>query len=152
VSPVGAWYGTGVPKGKQLSCRLHALGEKHPILAGATLGAGNEIVDLINESAEERLVFGLEAMGERRERDIGRLSNSKSRLSNEFLALLTNMSELGNLLVYIDIDVQKACWILMDDAILLTIEEVEESSILLEFVLQGGDDLFEFLLDVHNFK
>jgi hypothetical protein len=35
---------------------------------------------------------------------------------------------------------------------LLAIEEVEEPSILLEFVLQGGDDLFEFLLDVHNFK
>ena len=97
-------------------------------------------------------MFGLEAMGERRERDIGRLSNSRSRLSNEFLALLTNMSEFGNLLVHIDVDVQKACWILMDDAILLTIEEVEESSILLEFVLKGGDDLFEFLLDVHNFK
>ena len=40
----------------------------------------------------------------------------------------------------------------MNDALLLAIEEMEEPSILLEFVLKCGDDLFEFLLDVHDFK
>ena len=121
-------------------------------MAGAALGAGDEVVDLINEGAEERLVLGLEGVSERGEGDIGRLSDRNSRLTNQFLALFADVGEFGDLLVHIDINVQKSRWVLVDDAILLTIEEVEEASILLEFVLQCGDDLFEFLLDVHNFK
>lgn len=121
-------------------------------MTGAALGAGDEVVDLVDEGTEERLVLGLEGVRKRGERDIGRLSDRKSRLTNQFLALLANARESGDLLVHIDIDVQKSRWILMDDASLLAIEEVEETSILLEFVLQCGDDLFEFLLDVHSIK
>lgn len=121
-------------------------------MAGAALGAGDEVVDLIDEGAEERLMLGLEGVCERGEGDIGWLSDGNSRLTNQFLALFADVREFGDLLVHIDIYVQKSRWVLVDDAILLTIEEVEEASILLEFVLQCGDDLFEFLLDVHNFK
>lgn len=121
-------------------------------MTGAALGAGDEVVDLIDEGTEERLMLGLEGVRKRGERDIGRLSDRKSRLTNQFLALLADVREFGDLLVHIDIDVQKSRWILMDDASLLAIEEVEETSILLEFVLQCGDDLFEFLLDVHSIK
>ena len=121
-------------------------------MTGAALGAGDEVVDLINEGTEKRLVLGLEGVSERGEGDIGRLSDRNSRLTNQFLALFADVDQFGDLLVHIDIDVQKSRWVLVDDAILLTIEEVEQTSILLEFVLQCGDDLFEFLLDVHSVR
>lgn len=121
-------------------------------MAGAALGAGDEVVDLVDEGTQEWLVLGLEVVSQRGEGDISRLTDSNCSLANQLLSLLADVREFRNLLIHIDIDIQKSRGILVNNALLLAIEEVEEPSILLEFVLQGGDDLFEFLLDVHNFK
>jgi hypothetical protein len=47
-----------------LSCRLHTLGEEHPVLASAALGAGDEVVDLIDEGTQKGLVLRLKIMRE----------------------------------------------------------------------------------------
>jgi len=120
-------------------------------LTSAALGAGDEVVDLIDEGAQKGLVFWLEVVREGRECDFGWFSDCKSRLPNEFFALFSDMGELGDLLIHIDINIQKSRRILVNDALLLAIEEVEETTILLQLVLQCGYDLFEFLLDVHKF-
>jgi len=152
VCPVGAGYSSGVSYSQQLSCRLYTLGEKHTVLARPTLGTGDKVIDLVDEGSKERLVLSLKGVGEGGKGNISGFPNSNSHLTNQLLPLLADMREFRNLLVDIDIDIQKTSGILVDDALLLAIEKVQESSILLEFVLKCGYDLFEFLLDVHKFK
>jgi hypothetical protein len=86
---------------------------------------GDKVIDLVDQSFQKRLVLGLEIERESREGDVAGLSNRNSCLANEFLALITNCGQLRDLLLDIDIDVQKAGRILMDDTGLLAIEEME---------------------------
>jgi hypothetical protein len=74
-------------------------------LASAALGAGDEVVDLIDEGSKERLMLGLEGVRKSGKGNISGFSNRNSRLTNQFLPLLTDMREFGDLLVDIDIDV-----------------------------------------------
>ena len=120
-------------------------------MTSAALGAGDEVVDLIDEGAQKGLVLWLEVVREGRECDFSWFSDCKSRLPNEFFALFSDMGELGDLLIHIDINIKKSRRILVNDALLLAIKEVEETTILLKLVLQCDYDLFEFLLDVHKF-
>lgn len=119
-------------------------------MTSAALGAGDEVVDLIDEGAQKGLVLWLEVVREAGECDFSWFPDCKSRLTNEFFTLFSDMCELGDLLIHIDINVKKSRRILVDDTLLLAIEEVEKTTILLKFVLQCGNDLFEFLLDVHS--
>jgi hypothetical protein len=150
VGPVSSGHGSGVPDGQQLPCRLHALGQKHAILAGAALGARDEIVDLVDERPQKRLMLRSEGMTERGESDVAGLAEGLGGAADEVLADVAALGKFCYLFIHIDIDVQKASGVLMNDAFLLSIEEVEKSSILLEFVLQHGDDLLEAGLDVHG--
>jgi hypothetical protein len=51
-------------------------------LAGAALGAGDEVVDLINEGAEEWLVLGLEGVRESGKSNVSGFSNRNCCLAN----------------------------------------------------------------------
>ena len=150
VGPVGSWDHSGVSKGKQLPCRLHALGEEHAILAGAALGAGDEVVDLIDEGAQKRLVLRCKAVTEGGKSDVAGLAEGFGGAADEVFAGVAAVGKFCYLLIHIDIDIEESRGVLVDDAFLLAIEEMQESSILLEFVLQHGDDLLEAGLDIHS--
>ena len=60
-----------------------------------------------------------------------------------------SMRQFRNLLVNIDIDIKKTCWILMDDAFLLPIKKVEQATIFLQLILKGCHDVLEFFLEFH---
>ena len=53
-----------VTESKQLPCRLHALGKKHAILAGTALGAGDEVIDLLNEGSKKGLLLDRKTDGQ----------------------------------------------------------------------------------------
>jgi hypothetical protein len=121
-------------------------------LAGAALGAGDEIVDLVDEGSQKRLMLRGEGMAQRSEGDVAGFAEGLGGAADEVLALVTAVGKFCYLFIHIDIDVQKSGGILMDDAFLLAIEEVEEASILLEFVLQHRNNLLEAGLDVHGME
>jgi len=126
------------------------LSKKHAILACASLGAGDEIIDLLNEGAEEGLLLNWEADGKSCESDIGRLSHGQSGRSNQGFSLYAAMRKLRNLLVHIDIDIKKSCRILMDNAFLLTIKEMKQASVFLQLILKRCHDVLELFLEFHN--
>jgi hypothetical protein len=121
-------------------------------LAGAALGAGDEIIDLVDKRSQKRLMFRCKGMTERAKSDVAGFAEGFGGAANEALALVTAMGKFCYLFIHIDIDIQKASRILMNDAFLLAIKEVEEASILLEFVLQHRNNLLEAGLDVHGME
>ena len=91
-------------------------------------------------------------MAQRGKRDVFRFAKSYSGATNELLTLLSALGKFCNLLIHIDIDVQKSGRILMDDAFLLAIKEMQQPPVFLEFVLEHRDDLLEFRLDIHSLE
>ena len=61
-------------------------------------------------------------MTQRGERDIPRFTKGQGCLANEFLAFEAAVGKFCNLLVDIDIDIEKPCRVLVNDALLLAIE------------------------------
>ena len=74
-------------------------------------------------------------MTQGREGNILRFAKELGGSANEFLPLLTAVGKFCYLLIHIDIDIQKTGRVLMNDAFLLAIEEMQEPPVFLEFVL-----------------
>ena len=91
-------------------------------------------------------------MTQRGERDVLRFAEGQGCLADEFLAAKAAVGKFCNLLVDIDIDIEKTCWVLVNDAFLLAIEKMQKPSVFLEFVLKHRHDLLELGLYVHRFE
>jgi hypothetical protein len=94
-------------------------------LAGAALGAGDEVVDLVDERLHKRLVLWHKAKAESGQGYVPGFPEGDGDAADEVLAVLAALGKFCNLLIDIDINVQKPSRILVDDAFLLAIEEVE---------------------------
>jgi hypothetical protein len=119
-------------------------------LAGATLGALDEVVDLVDQGLQKRLVLGGEALAEGGEGDVSGFAEFHGGAAHEALALLPAVGQFCYLFIHIDIDIEKSGGILVDDAFLLPVEQVQETSIFLKLVLEHGNDLLEAGLVVHG--
>ena len=120
-----------------LAGKFEALSKEHVVLAEATAGSMEEVVDFLNERDQERAADFRKKRQEGHEGGIRLNPGLQSGLPHEPLPLEAFFCAALNLLLDPSCQGEEPLGVMAKDELLLLLEEVQQSPVFLELVLKG---------------